>query len=280
MRPSRRRPAARRRRTPRPRSGARRRSARAACRPASPRPRRRPSKAACDRADGQREVGVVGARAPGCARAPATSASVRAAPAAGSARPRGPPRPRTAGSSDGVTSSTHSIARGTPSSTCRASTRRTSSAVNVVVAAEPRPGVELPAGALVGEEERERPDLLGRRRRPRHGVVVGLDARRRSHRPSVPRPAAAERLDFWRMLVSERIGQFFVDSGSGRDRLEYTEYGAGDAWVVLLHGQLMPRRMHQPLARALAGRGAARGHPRPARPRPLRPAGRPAASTR
>jgi pimeloyl-ACP methyl ester carboxylesterase len=56
-------------------------------------------------------------------------------------------------------------------------------------------------------------------------------------------------------LVSERIGQFFVDAGSGRDRLEYTEYGAGDRWVVLLHGQLMPRRMQQPLARALAAEG-------------------------
>ena len=53
------------------------------------------------------------------------------------------------------------------------------------------------------------------------------------------------------MLVSERIGQFFVD----HDRLEYTEYGSGDSWVVLLHGQLMPRRMHQPLARALAAEG-------------------------
>ena len=57
------------------------------------------------------------------------------------------------------------------------------------------------------------------------------------------------------MLVSERIGQFFLDSEEGRDRLEYTEYGAGDAWVVLLHGQLMPRRMQQPLARALATEG-------------------------
>ena len=57
------------------------------------------------------------------------------------------------------------------------------------------------------------------------------------------------------MLVSERIGQLFVESVNGRDRLEYTEYGSGDAWVVLLHGQLMPRRMHQPLARALAGEG-------------------------
>ena len=58
------------------------------------------------------------------------------------------------------------------------------------------------------------------------------------------------------MLVSEHIGQFFLSHPeSGRDRLEYTEYGAGDSWVVLLHGQLMPRRMHQPLARALAGNG-------------------------
>jgi pimeloyl-ACP methyl ester carboxylesterase len=52
-------------------------------------------------------------------------------------------------------------------------------------------------------------------------------------------------------LVSEEIGQFFLDG----DRLEYTEYGAGDRWVVLIHGQLMPRRMQQPLARAIAGEG-------------------------
>ncbi|MBA2956471.1 alpha/beta fold hydrolase [Nocardioides sp. MAH-18] len=57
------------------------------------------------------------------------------------------------------------------------------------------------------------------------------------------------------MLVSERIGQFFVEGDAGRDRLEYTEYGAGDAWVVLVPGELMPRRMQQPLARVLAGAG-------------------------
>jgi pimeloyl-ACP methyl ester carboxylesterase len=57
------------------------------------------------------------------------------------------------------------------------------------------------------------------------------------------------------MLVSERVGQFFFDSGAGTERLEYTEYGAGPHWVVLLHGQLMPRRMQQPLARALASEG-------------------------
>jgi pimeloyl-ACP methyl ester carboxylesterase len=53
-------------------------------------------------------------------------------------------------------------------------------------------------------------------------------------------------------LVSERIGQFFHDG----HRLEYTEYGGGDRWVVLVHGQLMPRRMQQPLARHLAAAGA------------------------
>ena len=57
------------------------------------------------------------------------------------------------------------------------------------------------------------------------------------------------------MLVSERIGQFVLDEGGTHDRLEYTEYGSGDRWVVLLHGLLMPRRMQQPLARALADAG-------------------------
>ena len=52
-------------------------------------------------------------------------------------------------------------------------------------------------------------------------------------------------------LASERVGQFFV----GDDRLEYTEFGSGLRWVVLLHGQLMPRRMHEPLARMLAAAG-------------------------
>ncbi len=53
-------------------------------------------------------------------------------------------------------------------------------------------------------------------------------------------------------LVSERIGQFFVED----HRLEFTEYGAGDRWVVLLPGHLMPRRMHQSLARKIAAAGA------------------------
>jgi pimeloyl-ACP methyl ester carboxylesterase len=52
-------------------------------------------------------------------------------------------------------------------------------------------------------------------------------------------------------MVSERVGQFFVE----RHRLEYTEYGTGNRWVVLVHGQLMVRQMHRPLARALAAEG-------------------------
>ena len=53
-------------------------------------------------------------------------------------------------------------------------------------------------------------------------------------------------------LASERTGHFFHED---QHRLEYTEYGSGPRWVVLIHGQLMPRRMHEPLARALAGAG-------------------------
>jgi pimeloyl-ACP methyl ester carboxylesterase len=59
-----------------------------------------------------------------------------------------------------------------------------------------------------------------------------------------------------RHLASERIGQFFIETDGGRDRLEYTEYGTGDVWVVLLPGLLIPRRMHDHLARTLASHGA------------------------
>jgi pimeloyl-ACP methyl ester carboxylesterase len=53
------------------------------------------------------------------------------------------------------------------------------------------------------------------------------------------------------MLVSERVGDLVFEGG----RLEFTDYGAGRDVVVLLHGQLMVRRMHEPLARRLAGAG-------------------------
>jgi len=57
------------------------------------------------------------------------------------------------------------------------------------------------------------------------------------------------------MLVSERVSHFFFEGS----RLEYTEYGSkigsGDRLVVLLHGQLMPRTMHDPLARRIAATG-------------------------
>lgn len=58
------------------------------------------------------------------------------------------------------------------------------------------------------------------------------------------------------MLVSERIGRLLVEDPAGhRERLEFTEYGSGDAWVVLLPGPLLTRRMHEPLARSLAAGG-------------------------
>jgi pimeloyl-ACP methyl ester carboxylesterase len=53
------------------------------------------------------------------------------------------------------------------------------------------------------------------------------------------------------MSVSERSGRF---SYEGR-LLAYTDYGEGPRTVVLLHGLLLSRRMHEPLARALAERG-------------------------
>jgi pimeloyl-ACP methyl ester carboxylesterase len=53
------------------------------------------------------------------------------------------------------------------------------------------------------------------------------------------------------MLVSERVTHFFFEGS----RLEYTEYGAGDRVVILIHGQLMTRRMHEPLARRIAAQG-------------------------
>lgn len=46
-------------------------------------------------------------------------------------------------------------------------------------------------------------------------------------------------------------GSFLI----GHDRVDYTEFGSGDAWIVLIHGLLMPRKMHEPLATALADKG-------------------------
>jgi pimeloyl-ACP methyl ester carboxylesterase len=53
------------------------------------------------------------------------------------------------------------------------------------------------------------------------------------------------------MSVSERSGRFSYEGRS----LAFTEYGEGPRTVVLLHGLLLSRRMHEPLARSLAERG-------------------------
>jgi pimeloyl-ACP methyl ester carboxylesterase len=58
-----------------------------------------------------------------------------------------------------------------------------------------------------------------------------------------------------RILVSERVGRFDWETDRGRDRLEYTEYGAGESWVVLVPGRLVPRQMHDGRARVLADAG-------------------------
>lgn len=49
----------------------------------------------------------------------------------------------------------------------------------------------------------------------------------------------------------EIAGSFRYDG----HRIAYTEYGQGDRVVVLAHGLMMTRRMHQPLARRLAQEG-------------------------
>lgn len=56
-------------------------------------------------------------------------------------------------------------------------------------------------------------------------------------------------------LASEMVGQCFVEGRRGRDRLEFTEYGGGDAWVVLVPPLLVPRQVHAHAARTLASAG-------------------------
>lgn len=56
-------------------------------------------------------------------------------------------------------------------------------------------------------------------------------------------------------LTSARIGQCFLETDRGRDRIEYTEYGSGEAWVVLLPPLFVPRTAHDRLAHALASAG-------------------------
>ena len=55
-----------------------------------------------------------------------------------------------------------------------------------------------------------------------------------------------------------------------------TIYGEGEHVIVLVHGLLMNRRMYERLGPELAARGNRVVVRRPARPRPLRPPGRPA----
>lgn len=56
-------------------------------------------------------------------------------------------------------------------------------------------------------------------------------------------------------LASEQVGAYFLESRRGRDRLEFTAYGAGEAWVVLVPPLLVPRSVHDHAARTLAAAG-------------------------
>ncbi|WP_370290198.1 alpha/beta fold hydrolase [Nocardioides sp.] len=56
-------------------------------------------------------------------------------------------------------------------------------------------------------------------------------------------------------LAAESVGQVLVAGRHGRHRLEFTEYGSGEAWVVLLPALLGSRADHDRLARVLAGAG-------------------------
>lgn len=56
-------------------------------------------------------------------------------------------------------------------------------------------------------------------------------------------------------LASERVGHLLVPGRGGRHRLEYAEFGAGDAWVVLVPSLLGSRADLARTARALASSG-------------------------
>ncbi|MGH3493710.1 MAG: alpha/beta fold hydrolase [Sciscionella sp.] len=65
------------------------------------------------------------------------------------------------------------------------------------------------------------------------------------------RPAKPDHHDAAAAGYQVRVGTFAYRE----HRLAYTEFGSGTDVVVLVHGQLMSRRMHAPLARALAETG-------------------------
>ena len=57
------------------------------------------------------------------------------------------------------------------------------------------------------------------------------------------------------MLVSERIGQFFFETDAGRTAWSTPSTAPATPGSCCCTAQLMPRRMQQPLARALAAEG-------------------------
>ena len=138
-------------------------------------------------------------------------------------------------------------------------------------------GRRTPTRALAREEQRERPDLLGRGDRPGHGVVVALDVGQGGWsvtEVTVP-PARSE----WATTFRPSC---WSPSGSGSSS---SPRGGPPRVHRVRRRRALGRAAARPAdaaAHAAApgtragGRRPARGDPRPARPRPLRPAGRPA----
>ena len=76
------------------------------------------------------------------------------------------------------------------------------------------------------------------------------------HAPTQPRPAAivggtSAEGNAWPLSCRSAS----ASSSSTATVWSTPSTASGDRWVVLVHGQLMPRRMHQPLARTIAGEG-------------------------
>lgn len=81
---------------------------------------------------------------------------------------------------------------------------------------------------------------------PTSTVEQNMQATTRERDPAAPREPTLAPAEPFELVGSFPFAGF---------RLAYTEYGDGDAVVVLTHGLLMTRRMHRPLARELAAAG-------------------------
>ena len=123
---------------------------------------------------------------------------------------------------------------------------------------EPPPPVALGEALLPREGRAEGVGGVGQRTQPDGAEVipvVGPEPPQRRHAARLAPVTQAQPLDFgscWSPSVSDSSSSTAVREESGSST---PSTAPATRWVVLLHGQLMPRRMHQPLARALASEG-------------------------